>query len=141
MMCTLVAVVTIMYRLNTPASHELNICPTRVSSISVIGSMALIQDGMIWFRTKNGQREELDPIAVEKWFGAHCSMAIEAVSGTAPKDTRPWVTLAYVSGLPLTIQREQNIFMFGGRYFHSEELTQAVAELESLPPAKKPGEN
>lgn len=137
--CTLAAVLIIMYRLNTPSLRELNVCPTRVSSISVIGSMALIQDGMTWFRTKEGQREELDPIAVEKWFGEHCKVEIESVSGVAPKETRPWITFAYIAGSPVTIQQAGDILMLNGRYFRSSELTQATAELESLPPVRKPG--
>ncbi len=141
MCAALVAVITIMFRLNSPPSSELNICPTRVSSVAVIGSMALMQDGMTWYRAKGGQREELEPVAVEKWFGLHCKVDIEAVSGPAPKETHPWVTLAYVSGVPKTVQRAEDIYMWDGRYFRSTELTQAMTELESLPSAKKPGQN
>jgi len=141
MCAALVAVVLIMFKLNTPDSAEFNICPTRVTSIALIGDSALMQDGLTWYRLKNGQRQELDQVAVEKWFSANCKVAIEAVSGEAPKETHPWATIAYVSGSPITLQRADSIFMSNERYFRSEHLIQAMSQLQALPEAKKPGEN
>lgn len=140
MCAALVAVIAIMFKLNSPKSHELNLCPTRVSSVSLIGSLAIIQDGMTWFRAAQGERKELDQVAVEKWFGLHCMIDIEAVKGPAPSDMNPLITFAYVSGSPVTLQRSGDIFMLHGQYFRSNELTEALKELESLPVKPKPGE-
>jgi hypothetical protein len=141
MCAALVGVVWIMFKLNTPDAAEFNLCPTRVTSIALIGETAVIQDGMTWYRLENGQRKELDQVAVEKWFLANCKIAIQAVVGDAPKETHPWATIAFVSGSPITLQRADSIFTFDGRYFRSQQLTQAMTELQALPEAKKPGEN
>lgn len=140
MCAALVGIVVLMYKLNVPDSAEFNACPTRVTSIAVIGEMALIQDGMTWYRSKGGERVELDQVAVEKWFSANCKVAIQAVSGEAPKESHPLVTFAYVSGSPVTLQKSGDIYIYSGSYFRSEHLTRALAQLNELPPAKKPGE-
>jgi hypothetical protein len=141
MCAALVGVVLIMFKLNTPDAAEFNLCPTRVTSIALIGETAVIQDGMTWYRLESGQRKELDQVAVEKWFSAHCKIAIQAVSGQAPQETHPWATIAFVSGSPVTLQRADSVFTFDGRYFHSAQLVQAMTELKALPEAKKPGEH
>lgn len=139
MCAALIGVVIIMYKLNVPDSAEFNVCPTRVTSIALIGDLALIQDGMTWYRSKGGERVELDQVAVEKWFLANCKVAIEAVSGEPPKNTHPLVTFAYVSGTPVTLQKSADVFTYSGTYFRSEHLNKALAQLAELPPAKKPG--
>lgn len=140
-MClALVGIIVIMYKLNVPDSAEFNVCPTRVTSIAVIGEMALIQDGMTWYRSKAGERIELDQVAVEKWFSANCQVAIQAVSGAAPENAHPFVTFAYVSGTPVTLQKSGEVYVYGDRYFKSEQLEKAVVQLAELPPAKKPGQ-
>lgn len=141
MCAALVGVVWIMLRLNSPNAAEFNLCPTRVTSIALIGETALVQDGMTWYRLENGQRKELDQVAVEKWFLANCNIAIEGVMGEAPRETHPWATIAFVSGAPITLQRADSIFTFDGRYFRSQQLLKAMAELQALPGAKKPGQN
>lgn len=147
MILTLVAVITLMYRLKSPdallgtatPANSINLCPTRVSSISVIGRFALTQEGMSWFRLADGQRTELDPVAVEKWFSNHCTVEVQPVADA--KDGAPLMTLAYVSGSPQTLlMNEDNIFSLGGLYFKSTQMIQLLTSLETLPTPKKPGQ-
>jgi hypothetical protein len=151
MMVTLVAVLYTIYALNNPGTKNLiellagasgqgaqsrvKLCPTRVSSISIIGKTALFQDGLKWFRTTEGQRQELDPIAVEKWFSEYCTVGSEPASPPASQP-QPVVTFAYVAGLPVTLQQsEGGVFTLNGVHFRSEKLVEAIQAVTTLPEA------
>ena len=146
MIASLIGTITIMRRLGMPAAtttaeSKVNICPTRVSSISVIGRFAIMQDGMRWFKTGEGDgRVELDPVAVEKWFSQNCKVA--STPEGANEAPTPLLTFAYVSGLPSTLMvNEAGVFTLGQEHFRSLELSQAITQLENLPIAIKPGQN
>lgn len=153
MMITLSAVVYTIYTLNNPGtkgifqliaemnqpSHQrVNVCPTRVSSVSVIGKAALFQEGLKWYRTLAGTRQELDPIAVEKWFSEYCTVGSELAP--APADNSlPIATFAYVAGLPVTLQQSgSGIFTMNGIHFRSQKLVEAIESIATLPVATKP---
>ena len=146
MAAALFGVITIMKRLNQPGAlgagnEAVNLCPTRVSSVSMIGRFAIMQDGLKWYRTGDGgERTELDPVAVEKWFGENCQLS-GAKEEASPGGT-PLMTLAYVSGLPATIlMSADGVFSMNKSHFRSQDLLRAITALEHLPPAAKPGQN
>lgn len=149
MAVTLIAVVATIYKLNNPGSRGLleslaglgssanrvKLCPTRVSSVSVIGKTALFQEELKWYRTRDGMREELDPIAVEMWFSEYCTVRSEPAEKPAT-DSQPVMTLAYVAGLPVTLQvSESGIFTWNGNHFRSPKLNEAIQALSDIPVA------
>lgn len=142
MVITLIGVLIVMKRLDLTksAAKGVDLCPTRVSSLSVVGRFAVLQDGMKWYRAEGGERQELDFIAVEKWFSEHCRL--EAKEVTEAPGTNPLLTLAYVSGDPKTLNMNPDgVFTWDGRAFSSAELAHALSALELLPVRSKPGEN
>lgn len=147
MLFTLAGVLLLMQKLKSSeglfsaSSDKVDICPTRVSSISVIGRFAIMQEGLKWYRTKEGERTELDPIAVEKWFGINCKVSAEKIA--SPVETKdPVVTFAYVAGLPATLMTGENgAFALNKSHFRSPQLAQAILDLETLPAPTMPGQN
>lgn len=142
MVITLVGVVTVMKRFSVvkPSESSVDLCPTRVSSMSVVGRFAVLQDGMKWYRAEGGERKELDSIAVEKWFSEYCKLESKTVEKA--EGQTPLLTLDYVSGDPKTLNMTPDgIFTWEGRTFSSPELASAISALELLPISKKPGEN
>ncbi len=149
MILSLVGSIMLMRKLNKPgalgggvaASEDIDLCPTRVSSVSMIGRFAIKQDGMDWFRTGDAAgRTELDPVAVEKWFGSFCR--VKAAKQESNENATPLVTIAYVSGLPMTLlMNPDGVFSLNGAHFRSLELAQGITALETLPAVTKPGEN
>lgn len=142
MIITLVGVIFLMYRLNGPsagrAANAVQLCPTRVSSVSVIGRAAVFQEDLKWYRAQAGGREELNPIEVEKWFSKYCTVTAEPVQAPSGEAT-PVMTVAYVAGLPITLKQSgDGIFSWGDVHFRSAKLDEAIQALTSLP-AKKPG--
>ena len=137
MVFSLAGVIALIYKLGQPAHNTVTLCPTRVSSLSVIGRAAVFQEGMKWYRTHgSGERTELDPIAVEKWFAEYCSVDVEKISGeTAPVQSQgePIITIAYVAGLPITLrQSDDGVFHWGAHNFRSPKLTEGIARLLEL---------
>ena len=126
------------FKKSTPDRDSVNICPTRVTSITLPDGWTLVQDGLAWYRKINDVMEELDPIAVEKWFGAHCIMTAEDLQ---PADvagiTR--MTLTFVNGSVQTLEE-----LSGGKFkwinqgFSSTELKEALDELPALPIRLRP---
>ena len=141
MILALVGVLTLMRKMNTPSPQVVDLCPSRVTSLSVIGRFAILQDGDQWYRTGDGgPRVQLDPTAVEVWLKSSCSVA--ASFEGANSDAKPLLTLAYASGLPATLMvNEDGIFSLNQSHFRSLQLSQAITELEHLPTTSKPGEN
>lgn len=147
MILSLIGSIMLMRKLSKPgalggvaATDSVDICPTRVSSVSVIGRFAIMQDGMNWYRTGGPEgRTELDPVAVEKWFAANCR--VNASKEGTNAGASPLMTLAYVSGLPMTLLvNGDGIFSLNGTHFRSGDLSQGINELENLPPVAKPGQ-
>lgn len=151
MMISLVAVVSTIYKLNNPgtrglleimagmgSANKVKLCPTRVSSVSVIGKAALFQEDLKWYRTHSGEREELDPIAVEMWFSEYCTVRSEPAE--KPGDgSQPVMTMAYVAGLPITLQMsESGVFTFNNVHFRSSKLKEAIQAIGEIPKASNP---
>ncbi|HMN67412.1 MAG TPA: hypothetical protein PKC28_02640 [Bdellovibrionales bacterium] len=158
MTATLIAVMSIIYKIKQQGGGfftgapmvegrehvsrtAVHLCPTRVSSLSVIGKFAILQDGMKWYRSRDGQREEVNQIAVEKWFSEHCTVKADLMDmPPTAAVTAPIVTLAYVSGEPVTLQRSADgLFALGKNYFRSPELEAALESLEQIPSPTVPG--
>jgi hypothetical protein len=140
MFATLVGVIVLMYRLNISLTSgpagSVQICPTRVSSVSVIGRAAVFQEDLRWYRAQAGGREELNPIAVEKWFSEYCTVSAEAAPAPS-KESVPVLTVAYVAGLPVTLRQSEDVFTLGNIHFRSAQLKEAIDALTRLP-AKNP---
>ncbi len=143
MVCALIVTIFIIRKLDrTRPAHDdsatINLCPTRVTAISQNSGTTVVQDGLAWFRKINGGMEELDPIAVEKWFGRNCKVKVEfekdaAVSGA------PVATLAFVSGPPqVLIVSAAGIYSWMGQAFRSQELEGALKDLKDLPLRLRP---
>jgi hypothetical protein len=151
MAISLIAVVSTIYKLNHPGTrglleimagigspNKVRLCPTRVSSVSVIGKTALFQEDLKWYRTEGGQREEVDPIAVEMWFSEYCTVKGEPAE-KPPGESQPVMTLAYVAGLPVTLQVAENgVYTLGKAHFRSAKLNEAIKTLTELPKASTP---
>lgn len=116
---------------------KVNLCPTRVTAITTASGVSVMQEGMAWFRKNDGRMEELDPIAVEKWFGRHCMVSAERAAAGA--ETQPLATIAFVSGPEQTLfSAGSNAFQWMDQIFHSQELTEALKSLEEIPIRLRP---
>lgn len=117
---------------------SVNLCPTRVKQIHVKGGISVVQDGMAWYRKTNGRMEELDPIAVERWFGSHC--VVDADPAEAPTGSgEEFATLAFVAGPPqILFSTGAGVFTWMDRAFTSAELTEALKNLPELPIRLRP---
>lgn len=158
MMCvTLAAVLWAMYFLNRsrkqryyvpPGAHvvyrvgdadTIVICPTRVTSLETADGQRVVEEHMKWMRESAGSRQELNAIAVEKWFGSNCSVKIRP--GDSGSDFKPVLHLTLVDGQKETLEVGNNgDFRLNGREFVSPQLTEALRKLPSLPAAPKPGQ-
>ncbi len=143
MIISLIGVLTLMKKLNMPgallgAGEKVDLCPTRVSSVSVIGQFSIVQEGMKWYRTGDGaERTLLDQVGVEKWFAKYC--VVPATPEQPPPDSAPLLTLAYISGLPVTLMvSPEGVFSIKDSHFRSLELLQAITALENLATSTKP---
>lgn len=145
MAIALSAVIWTIYTLNTPGARtplevlagvpesSFNLCPTRVSSVSVVGRAAVFQDSLKWYKVEGGERRELDSVAVEKWFAHYCKVAAHPVPKPAG-DSKPVVTLAYVAGSPVTLrQSADGVFSWQNYHFVSEALSKGLDELFEIP--------
>ena len=119
-------------------SASINLCPTRVTAISEHEGASIVQEGLTWYRKVNGGLEELDPIAVEKWFGRNCRIQAEFDANGATAGT-PLATVAFVSGPPqVLLVTGDGMFSWMGRAFRSEELKEALKGLSDLPLRLRP---
>ena len=46
----------------------------------------MFEDGMKWMMKKNGNERNLDPVPVEKWFGANCSVLADDLRPVASNE-------------------------------------------------------
>jgi hypothetical protein len=142
MILALVGILTLMRKMNAPSvAQSVDLCPSRVASLSVIGRFAILQDGKQWYRTGDGgERVQLDSTAVEEWLKSGCT--VTASFEGANSDAKPLLTLAYASGLPATLMvNEDGVFTLNQSHFRSLQLSQAITALEHLPTANKTGDN
>lgn len=134
MVVSFFAVVGLIYKLNqfSPSDLTLILCPTRVSAINTADGKGIVQEGMRWYRRNNGNLEELDPVAVEKWFGKHCKVAIEPVAKA--DSTGVLFVVNFVSGPPETLYMAgEGLFRWQNRTFKSVQLEEALNSLKDLP--------
>ncbi len=134
MMVSFFAVVGLIYKLNqfSPSDLTLILCPTRVSAIHTAEGKGIVQDGMRWYRRNNGNLEELDPVAVEKWFGKHCKVEIEPVKMADSSGVLAVVN--FISGPPETLYiAGDGLFRWKNRTFKSQQLQDAFNSLNNLP--------
>jgi hypothetical protein len=143
MVCALIVTIFIIRKLDRTSpsadpSATINLCPTRVTAIAQSEGTTVVQDGLAWFRKVNGGMEELDPIAVEKWFGRNCRVKADFAEG-APTSGAPVATVAFVSGPPqVLLVTGEGIYSWMGRAFRSTELQEALKDLKALPLRLRP---
>jgi hypothetical protein len=122
--------------------ERITLCPTRVVSIESSDGILLSEQNMKWFReTKGDDRVELDTVAVEKWFGHHCTVSAESVVVTESAVDRGF-TFTYVNGenaILSSVAGAPGVYRFAGRTFRSAELDAALRGFAELPLLKAPG--
>ncbi len=151
MIFALVGVITVMRQLNVAtkqgssaplveiftgpkADHSQNsidLCPTRIAEIQMIGGPLFFQKGMRWFMRRGSLEAELDQIAMEKWFGQHChvtSLPMEQVGAA-----QPLLKVTFVSGDSQSLMSSSEGFVWMDRKFKSEQLKEALQELAEIP--------
>lgn len=110
---------------------NIDLCPTRVSEVQVLGGPMIFQKGMKWMSRTGADEAELDQIAMEKWFGKNCLLEIEPVDEV--KDPQPMMKVAFISGSPQSLLASADGFVWMGRKFKSEQLETALKELANIP--------
>ncbi len=134
MVLSFFAVLYMIWKLNQFGPDDLTmiLCPTRVASITTSDGQGIVQDEMKWYRRANGNLEELDPVAVEKWFGKNCKIEIEPVK-KVDSSTVVFV-VAFVNGPPETLYNAgEGLFRWKNKTFKSTQLEAAIASLKNLP--------
>lgn len=134
MVASFFAVIGMIYKFNqfSPSDLTLILCPTRVSAINTVDGKGIVQEGMRWYRRNNGNLEELDPVAVEKWFGKHCKVGIEPVQKA--DSTGVLFVVNFISGPPETLYMAgDGLFRWKNRTFKSQQLQDALNSLKDLP--------
>jgi len=137
----LVGTITAIRNLNQFKEPEVppgsvNLCTTRITVISTPDGMRVSQEGLTWFRKTADRLEELDPIAVEKWFGRHC--VVDAEPAKIDKDAKVAALISFVSGLQTPLVSANGVYRWNGHEFTSAELTEALKTLADLPLRLRP---
>ena len=124
--------------LGTGEGQKFILCPTRVTSLETSTGLRVQEREMKWTRATAAGEEELDPIAVEKWFGRNCS-----VIGKKSETRQGFETvlkLGLVNGENKVLARASSgVYLWEGLQFVSESLDQALRELPDLPTRTSPG--
>jgi hypothetical protein len=155
MVFAFVGVMTVMRQLNTATKrgsgtplveiltgpkpeieNGLDLCPTRVLEMHMIGGPLFFQKNLKWFMRLGAQEQELDQIAMEKWFSANCH--IEITPTPSVSDAEPILKVTFVSGEPASLMSSPDGFVWRGRKFKSKQLQKALQELISNIPAHQP---
>lgn len=140
MVITLVAVILLMRNLNQEkkpsTAVSVTLCPTRVQLVEIAADGSVLQQkGTKWIRNSS---QELDPIAVEKWFSALCSISAEP--GASGEGFQPAIRLTYITGeSQMVLRAPSGEFQTGDIKFNSKDLEDALAAFRTLPEAKPPG--
>jgi hypothetical protein len=115
-------------------------CETRVSELESPGVFRLFQKGTQWFLERQGQSREVNPVAVEKWFGRHCSLNVEAAA-TRSTQLTPGLIVHFINGKDQTFQRDAvGIYRWMDHDFKSPELEAALSYLTQLPGPSQPNQ-
>jgi len=134
MFASLVAVLFSIWKLNQFGPEDLTmvLCPTRVSSIATADGQGIVQEGMKWYRRKNGNLEELDPVAVEKWFAKNCRINIEPHKKAEAAGVV--FVASFVNGPPETLYMAgEGLFRWKDKTFKSKHLEDAMSSMKDLP--------
>lgn len=155
MIFAFVGVLTVMRQLNSAAKtgssaplveiftgrplseNSIDLCPTRITELQMLGGPFFYQSGMKWVIRQNGQVAELDQIAMEKWFSRNCVLETTPVADV--KNAQPILKVSFVAGVPQTLMSSSEGFIWMGRKFKSEQLQLALAELTKI--ETKPASN
>lgn len=118
-------------------------CETRVRELEEPGVFRLYQDGSKWFFDRQGQKKEVDFVAVEKWFARHCSLHVEAAAVSAQQTLHPGLVVKFVRGPDQTFERAEGsgtIYRWRNQTFKSPELDMALSLLGDLPSPRPPNQ-
>lgn len=138
MTCGFIGTVIAIKRLDKTSARVVDLCPTRVTAIEFPDQVSIQQDGLYWYRKANGRFEEIDPIAVEKWFAQYCRLNVSALGDAGDTSLAPVATLAYVSGPPQILGTTGELLSFMGKTFKSDSLKAALSDLREAPIRLRP---
>ena len=117
-----------------PTRVIVNLCPTRITKLSLSANVEIVQRGLRWTKVTNGQATELDQVAVEKWFSAYCLFEAQKVAPSA--DVTPVLKAEFVKGPARELIRSAaGDFEWDGRSFRSDKMAEALTALETFPEA------
>ena len=119
--------------------RKLTWCETRVRSMENSKGFRIYQDDQEkfkWFSsTQASPPQEIELLAIEKWFGKHCSLQIESVNQEVI-DQGGFKTALVIEFIKGTAERllknDPNIYSWKGQVFRSPQLDIALSELESF---------
>lgn len=118
--------------MGTGDSEKFVLCPTRVTALETPAGLHVRETGMKWTRSAGGPEEELDPIAVEKWFGRNCS--VSGKKSESGEGFTPVLKLSLVNGETKTLARAgSGEYLWNGIRFVSTALDQALRDLSEIP--------
>ncbi len=128
------------------STSQLTWCETRVQSIEKPQSFKIYQSELKWFvshmehsgalQASNllGAPRKIDFLAMEKWFGKHCSLRMTPVlEGHREKNFRTALIVHFIKGTPERLLRQgPNIYGWRGQVFRSPQLKLALNELAKI---------
>jgi hypothetical protein len=124
--------------LSGQASGSLSWCDTRVAGLIRPNSFRLTQEGNSWMVEKSS-KEAISFLAVEKWFGEFCKVAISPlnVNEIAAASFQPQLFVKFIKGpVQILAATADGIYQWKGQFFRSKELDQALNQLEELSKAR-----
>jgi hypothetical protein len=123
-------------------NSQVNLCETRVQGLKTADGTDLHEEGFSW--VMNGiQHRQLDPVAVEKWFGYNCTVAAQDLRPVAKEDLEAANTVLQVSfiqgGVQFLKQTANGLFIWKKSAFRSSQLDKAIHQLSFLGEAAPDG--
>lgn len=119
-----------------PASPRVDLCQTRVTRVRTASGVEVFENGLAWTMKKNSNEKKLDPISVEKWFGANCSVLVDDLRQIGSNETqaaKPVATFEFLHGGTESIkQLPSGQFLWKKIAFHSQQLVDALRDLSML---------
>ncbi len=110
-------------------------CDTRISAIEREGAPTLRQVKLKWL-WETTPPQELNFIAVEKWFGRNCKVKVERLAPDRFDEAsqKPAMLVHFIKGPAETLFRVgEDLFKWRQEIFRSSELKEALVDLENLP--------
>lgn len=144
MICSFVAVVTTISKLQTSGLHKkfqqslgfdsqttqsFMWCRTRVAAISINSEKVLWQEGMNW---KSSSKQQVSQIDIEKWFGASCRLVYTAADGDFSQPSQR-VEVEFIDGSKSAfLQNAKGLWQWESVTFASPMWDLQLAELQKL---------